>query len=152
MSLSGPIGDGAAAESRFPRRVASAYVGEETLLGGLEKSRARAASFPCSKFYCWFYVRELVDRAEQLPVGHISRLFRERERVASFLAFFSFLFFRFSFLAALASLPRAFSTRCVPTCVCAFVVWPCARYRHDTRPREMKHCTRAFKGTPRCAS
>lgn len=52
------------------------FVRWKILPDGLEKSRARAASFPCSKFYCRFYMRKLVDRDEQLPVGHVSRLFR----------------------------------------------------------------------------
>lgn len=103
--------DQSVAESRFPRRlsrirslVLCLFVRWKNLLDGLEKSQARAASLPCSKFYCWFYVRELVDRGEQLACWP---RFAPFSRVASFLPFL--LFFRFSFFAALTSLPRGFS-------------------------------------------
>jgi len=66
------------------------FVRWKILLDGLEKSQARAASFPCSKFYCRFYTRKLVDRDKQLPVGHVSRLFRVSPPF--FLSFHSFDF------------------------------------------------------------
>jgi len=88
------------------------------LLDGLEKSQARADSFPCSKFYCWFYVRES---------GTSSCL------LATFRAFFArrlFLFNSFSFLSSPHSLLflMASHTR--------LSVWP--------RRGVVKHCVKAF--------
>lgn len=120
ISLSKPIGT-----ARGSRRFLVSLGTLEDPLDGLEKSEARAASFPCSKFYCWFYARELVDRDGQLPVGHVSRLFRASSLFLIFFFFF-FLFFWFSVLAALTSLPRGFSLRCMPVCLAVR-----AYYGHD---------------------
>lgn len=113
---------------------------------GLEKSQTRAASFPCSKFYCWFYVRELVDQDEQLPVGHVSRLFR----VASSFVFFSlYSFFPPPILSVF--FPRR--TRLSSS-------WPLSYVRLFDRARARarysftiaRHYARSFKGTSRDAS
>lgn len=63
----------------------------EDLLDGLEKSQARAASFPfVPNFIVGFMCANPVDRDEQLPVGHVSRLFRASP--LSFLAILSAFF------------------------------------------------------------
>lgn len=96
----------------------------EDLLDGLEKSQARAASFPLvPNFIVGFMYANPVDRDEQLPVGHVSRLFRASP--LSFLAILSVFFPRRTHLSS--------SWLLVHTSVCLAVR---ACYRHDTRGRE----------------
>lgn len=60
------------------------------LLDGLEKSEARAASFPCSKFYCWSYV---CKPGQSGRTAACWPRFAPFSRIASFLSFYSFGFF-----------------------------------------------------------
>lgn len=125
----------------FPHRTL-----EESPLGGLEKSQARAASFPCSKFYCWFYVREPVDRGEQLPVDHVSRLFRASPLSSRLLFFFFFYYSSDS-----PSSPHS-PLFLVASLVVRVYVTPhlFGRVLHRATTHGLvKHCARAFKGTPR---
>lgn len=103
----------------------------EDLLDGLEKSQARAASFPLvPNFIVGFMCANPVDWDKQLPVGHVSRLFR----VASF--FFSF--HSFGFLSSPHS--PLFLMASHTTYVCLFGRTRVLRPRY----RVVKHYVRAF--------
>lgn len=124
ISLSGPIAT-AARDRDLPRRVSSRTL--EHLLDGLEKSQARVASFPLvPNFIVSFMCANPVDWDQQLPVGHVSRLFRKSP--LSFLSILSVFFPRRTRLSSSWLLVR-------------LSVWP-----RVLRPRRrvVKHCVRAF--------
>jgi hypothetical protein len=67
------------------------FVRWKILLDGLEKSQARAASFPCSKFYCRFYIAQTC-RSGQAAAGW--------PRFAPFSLLFFLSFHSFDFLSS----------------------------------------------------
>lgn len=111
ISLSGPIAT--VVRDRDLPRVSSRTL--EHLLDGLEKSQARMASFPLvPNFIVSFMCANSVDWDQQLPVGHVSRLFRKSP--LSFLFILSVFFPRRTRLSSSWLLVR-------------LSVWPRARAR-----------------------